>query len=185
MLINNDTIVKDSSLILRKKSKKVDLPLSDEDKELLMDMLQYCRDSHDPQLCEERNLRPAVGIAAIQMGIAKQMLAICIDIDEDKRIEHALVNAKIVSYSVQNAYLDAGEGCLSVLAEHAGHVYRHARITVKGYDLLKDEMVTIKAKGYEAIVLQHEIDHFSGIMFYDHIDPKNPWKEDKNAVVID
>lgn len=185
MLINIDTIIKDSDPLLRNKSKKVNLPLSKEDKGILLDLMQYCRDSHDPILCEEKKLRPAVGIAAIQVGIEKQLLAICIDIDEDTTIEYALANAKIVSYSVQNAYLEDGEGCLSVVDEHQGHVFRHARITVKAYDLLRDQEITIKAKGYEAIVLQHEIDHFSGTMFYDRIDQEDPWKKEENAVVID
>ncbi|MEG2572746.1 MAG: peptide deformylase, partial [Erysipelotrichaceae bacterium] len=52
------------------------------------------------------------------------------------------------------------------------------------YDLLQDKEITIRAKGYEAIVLQHEIDHFSGIMYYDSIDLENPWKEDSNAMII-
>ncbi|MEG2410676.1 MAG: peptide deformylase [Erysipelotrichaceae bacterium] len=183
MLINNKTIIKDTNPILRSKSKPVDLPLNKKDKTLLLKMLQYVRESHDPDLCEKKDLRPAVGIAAIQMGIEKQMLAICIE-DEDKITEYALVNAKIVSYSVQNAYLENGEGCLSAKVEHVGHVFRHARVSIKAYDLLQDKEITIRAKGYEAIVLQHEIDHFSGIMYYDSIDSENPWKEDSNAMII-
>ena len=184
MKINMDVIVKDNDPVMRKPSKQVELPLNRQDRELIMDMLTYVKNSHDPELCEQENLRPAVGIAAVQVGVLKQMVAIAIDLDEDTQIEHALINPRIVSHSVQNAYLENGEGCLSVEDEHEGHVFRHARITVKAYDAVHDEFVTIRAKGYEAIVLQHEIDHLSGVLFYDHIDQLDPWKEDENAVVI-
>ena len=103
---------------------------------------------------------------------------------EDGVDEVALVNPKIISESVQNAYLDNGEGCLSVKGEHPGHVFRHARIKVRGYDLIQDKNVTISAEGYFAICLQHEIDHLSGTLFYDHIDANNPWKSDDEAEVI-
>ena len=75
-------------------------------------------------------------------------------------MEYALANPRIISESVQRAYLKTGEGCLSVEGAHEGFVPRAARITVKGYDLLQDKEITIRAKDYLAIVLQHEIDHF-------------------------
>ncbi len=148
-------------------------------------MLTYVRDSQDEEIAERDNLRPAVGIAAIQVGVPKQMLAIvCPNPDnEEEDIELALVNPKIISESVQNAYLDSGEGCLSVLEEHEGHSMRHARIKVRAFDLVRNENVTIRAKGFLAICLQHEIDHLSGILFYDRIDPNDPWKTDPEAEV--
>lgn len=185
MLINNDTIVKDSDPRIRLKSEKVELPLNKEDRDILMSMLQYVRDSIDPEKAEAQNLRPAVGISAVQIGILKQLVAISIDYGEDGKTEFALVNPKIISHSVQNAYIKNGEGCLSVEKEHEGHVFRHARVTVKAYDALQNQEVKIKATDYEAIVLQHEIDHLSGRLFYDTIDPIDPWKEDKDAVVIE
>lgn len=185
MRINNDTIVKDSDPILREKSVKVEVPLNPNDHELIMNMLQYVRDSIDPQKAEEFNLRPAVGISAVQIGVLKQLVAISIDYGEDGKTEFVLANPRIVSHSVQNAYLKNGEGCLSVLDEHEGHVFRHARISVKAFDVLQNREVTIKAQGYEAIVLQHEIDHLSGRLFYDGIDPEEPWKEDSEALVIE
>ena len=33
----------------------------------------------------------------------------------------------------------------------------------------------IKLKGYNSIVVQHEIDHINGVMFYDRINPKDPF----------
>ena len=183
MKINSETIILDSDPVLRTKSKKVELPLSAQDQALLEDMLQYVKDSQDDEIAQEQGLQPAVGIAAIQLGIPKQMIAVVVP-DEDTVYEAALVNPKIISESVQNAYLENGEGCLSVKEEHPGHVFRHARIKVRGYDLTQQKVVTIKAEGYFAIALQHEIDHLSGILYYDRIDPEEPWKEDAEAEVI-
>lgn len=183
MKINSETIVLDSDPVLRSKSEKVTLPLNQEDKDLLMDMLTYVRESQDDQIAQEKNLQPAVGIAAIQLGIPKKLIAVVVP-DEDQVHEVALANPQIVSESVQASYLANGEGCLSVKGEHPGHVFRHARIKVRGYDLIQDKNVMISAEGYFAIALQHEIDHLSGILFYDRIDPKDPWKEDEEAEVI-
>ena len=44
--------------------------------------------------------------------------------------------------------------------------------------------VGLKERGFGAIVLQHEIDHLDGILFYDRIDKKDPFKELPGAVAI-
>lgn len=188
MIINNDTIIKDSDLAIRQISQPVSLPLSEEDKQLLRDMYQYVQDSTDPEKSEKMNLRPAVGISAIQVGIPKQLTAVIVPILDAQGNETTqgfmLANPRIVSSSVQQAYLENGEGCLSVENEHSGYVPRSARITVKAYDLLTEQDVTIRARGYLAIVLQHELDHFKGVLFYDHINHSDPFKEIEGAIVI-
>ena len=40
-------------------------------------------------------------------------------------------------------------------------------------------------KNYEAIVVQHEIDHINGIMFYDHINKENPFALKEGVLVIE
>ena len=186
MLINNDTIIKDNSDLIRQKSNDVSLPLSDEDRQLLMDMLKYVDDSTIEEIAQRDNLRPAVGISAIQLGIPKKLTAIMLK-DDDGNIlyQYALVNPKIISNSIEKAYLTTGEGCLSVEDEHQGYIYRPMRIKVKAYDALQDKEVIIKAEGYKAIVIQHELDHFKGILFYDHINPANPKYIDPNAIAIE
>lgn len=188
MLINNETIVKDTDPRIREKSEDVALPLSAEDEQLLRDMLKYVIDSTDPEIAEKENLRPAVGISAIQVGVPKKMTAVVVDEKDadgnDVRYQFMLVNPRIVSSSVQPAYLEAGEGCLSVAEEHEGHVIRSARIKVRAYDLCTDQNIEIRARGYLAIVLQHELDHFKGTLFYDHIDPKDPFQSPENALVL-
>ena len=83
MLINNDTIIKDTDPLIRQKSEDVPLPLSSEDEQLLRDMMKYVVDSTDPEIAERENLRPAVGISAIQVGVPKKMTAVVVD-DKDK-----------------------------------------------------------------------------------------------------
>ncbi len=186
MLINNDTIIKDSNELIRRKSADVSLPLSEEDKTLLMEMLQYVDESTIEEIAKEKNLRPAVGISAIQVGVPKKMTAVIIKDEEGNKIcEYALVNPKIISNSVEKACLSSGEGCLSVVEEHEGLVYRSARIKVKAYDAIRDENIIIKADGYLAIVLQHELDHFKGILFYDHINKDDPYHKEADAQIID
>lgn len=186
MLINNDTIIKDDCDLIREKSQDVSLPISDEDRDTLMRMLKYVDDSTIEEIAEKENLRPAVGISAIQIGVPKKMTAIIIKDDKGNKVcEYALVNPKIVSNSIEKAYLDSGEGCLSVVNEHQGYVYRSARVKVKAYDLLQDKNIEIKADGYLSIVLQHELDHFKGVLFYDHINKENPFYKDPDAIVIE
>jgi peptide deformylase len=186
MLINNDTIVKDDDKRIRERSVDVSLPLSAEDRALLEDMLQYVKDSTVPELAEEKNLRPAVGISAIQVGVPKKMTAIVLkDGDGEIECQYALVNPKIISNSLEKAYLANGEGCLSVDEDHDGYIYRSARVKVRGYDMIREKNVEIRAEGYLAIVLQHELDHFKGILFYDHINNENPYYEYKEAIRIE
>lgn len=189
MKINKDTIVKDTDPILRKKSEDVLLPLSSEDKTLLLDMLDYVRKSIDPEIAEKENLRPAVGISAVQVGVLKKLNVISVQMEDDdgnyKAYEYALVNPKIISHSVEETYLKNGEGCLSVEEDHEGLVFRSARIKVKAYDLLRDAEVTLRLNGYLAVVFQHELDHNNGILFYDHINSKDPFFIKDGAIIIE
>lgn len=188
-MITYKDILKDDNPIVRQKSADVKLPLSKKDRKTLEEMVQYIYDSIDEEKSEKYGLRPAVGLAAPQLGILKKMFAMVVCMEEEDgsitTVQYAFVNPKIVSYSVQMAYLKDGEGCLSVEEDHQGYVPRAARITVRGYDMLQDKEVEVRLTGYLAIVAQHEIDHFSGILFYDKIDKENPFKEIPNAIVIE
>ncbi len=188
-MITYKDILKDDNPKVREKSAEVKLPLSKKDREELTEMIQYIHDSIDDAKAEQYGLRPAVGLAAPQLGIMKRMFAMAINFeDEDGNeqwVEYAFVNPKIISYSEQRAYLKAGEGCLSVEEEHPGYVPRAARITVRGYDMLQDKEVEVRLRGYLAIIAQHEMDHFEGILFYDKIDKEEPFKEIEGAMVIE
>ena len=183
------TILPDTDKHLREKCVDVRLPLSKKDKEVMEGLIQYVVDSRDKDLAEQYGLQAASGLAAPQIGVNRNMIVVVMDEeDEEGNVEQvvtALVNPKIVSYSKQYSYLSSGEGCLSVPEAHEGYVPRHARITVEAYDYLAKKKVKIRAKGYYAIVLQHEIDHLSGILYYDHINKNNPYAEISGAIVID
>lgn len=188
MKINDSVIIKDhlNIEILREKSNDVALPLSKDDEELAFSMYKYVIDSTNEEIAEKENLKPAVGISAVQVGIHKKIIVVVLKDENDKIIhEYILVNPKIISESVQKSYLKYGEGCLSVEKAHQGYVYRNARIKVKAYNLLKKEEEVINAYGFLAIVLQHEIDHLNGILYYDRINKNNPFLNIDNAICIE
>ncbi|EDL62470.1 peptide deformylase, partial [Bacillus sp. SG-1] len=85
---------------------------------------------------------------------------------------------------VEKAYLTSGEGCLSVDRQVPGYVPRYSRVTIKGMDI-DGNPVKIRLKGLPSIVMQHEIDHLNGVMFYDHIDHGNPLMPIPDATPID
>lgn len=182
MLLMKD-IVRDGHPALRKKSEIANLPPTEEDKELLNKMSQFIKNSQDETIAEKYELRSGVGLAAPQIGINRQLIALYFEYN-DTLYDYTLINPKIISHSVEMAYLQGGEGCLSVDETIEGYVVRYARITVRAYDM-NGEKQNIRLRGYPAIVMQHEIDHLNGIMFYDHIDKDNPFYVPDNARVIE
>ena len=161
---------------LRVVSKDVVFPLTKEDKKNINDMLEYLKNSQIEELSEKYNLRPGMGLSAIQLGIAKRYFVVVNEYDEGKFENYVIINPKIVSTSMEKIYVEAGEGCLSVNREVDGIVPRYARITVEGFDE-KGNKIKVRAREELAIAFQHEIDHLNGILFYDHIDKKNPFKD--------
>ncbi len=169
-------IYKDSKKVLRTRAKMVKIPLSEEDRKLALDMFQHIKESQDPEFSAKNNLRAGVGLAAPQVGVSKAIIVVHIPLEDDKFLTYVLANPVIVSSSVRRAYLESGEGCLSVDKDYPGHVYRAHKIKVQAFDVLNNQEIEINHFGYPAIVLQHEIDHLKGILFYDHIDPENKIK---------
>ena len=108
---------------------------------------------------------PGLGLAAIQVGVDKQMLVYDVTPNDQSRRLHVLINPKIVSS--EGLVLSENEGCLSV-PDYRANVKRAARILVEGLDRDGNPQ-RIEADGLLAIVLQHEIDHLNGTLFIDHI----------------
>ena len=178
-------IVKDTKPSLRQRCENVDLPLNEKYEKTLLDMVEYLRLSQDEAFLEKHhNIRSGVGLAAPQIGLSKNMLAISFINEKGKREEYAFVNPRIISESVKECYLESGEGCLSVDKPHEGFVYRHYKVTVKTYDLLKKSLMTYTFTGYPAIIVQHEMDHLKGVLFYDHINKENPFIRKSGAISI-
>ena len=177
-------ILDDTKKELRKNCEVVETPLNQEDENTILEMLDYVIKSQDDEYALKYNIRPGVGLAAPQIGINKKMIAIYFIDENEKEVRHALVNPRIISNSTRLIAIKSGEGCLSVKEDKEGYVYRYFKITVKAYDALKKQDVTFTAKGYEAIVLQHEIDHLSGILYYDRINKKNPFEIKPNSELL-
>ncbi len=185
MFLTHD-LVKDTNKILFKTSKKVPLPLSQNHRDILANMIKHVRVSQDEEQNQNFNLRPAVGIAAIQVGHLLNMFFVKVTNPDnpDRDDEYALINAKIISHTSQLAAIKYGEGCLSVDRDHEGLVRRFYKVIVKGYDYLQKKEVIITARGYLAMVLQHELDHLKGRVYYQHIDKKNLWTEAPDLILI-
>jgi len=108
---------------------------------------------------------PGVGLAAIQIGSDQSVIVYDITPEEGERQAAALINPEIVFR--EGALLSEGEGCLSV-PDFRADVKRNAHVRVEGQDR-QGNSVEIDAEGFQAIVLQHEIDHLNGILFIDRI----------------
>ena len=183
-MIRMKDIIREGHPTLRKRSEEVKFPLSEEDRKLGEDLLEYVVNSQDDELAEKYDLRPGVGIAAPQINEAKRIFALHFDESTGENLSFIAINPKIVSHSVEKSYLAAGEGCLSVDRAVPGYVPRYARITIKAFNLDGEE-IKMRLKGLPAIAFQHELDHLNGIMFFDHIDSKNPFAEIENAIAIE
>lgn len=177
-MITMDDIIRDYHPTLRQKAEKIDFPLSADLKQLSEDMLQFLKNSQDPEIAEKYQLRAGVGVAAPQLNIAKQMFAVHLPGEEDEDetlLSLVMINPKIIRHSVKQTALQDGEGCLSVDEVYEGLVPRHKRITVEYYDV-KGNKHKERFTGYSAIVIQHEMDHLNGILFFDHINEENPFQ---------
>ena len=58
--------------------------------------------------------------------------------------------------------------------EHPGYSHRYYKIKMQAYDALTKKDIVITARGFDAIVLQHEYDHLDGKFYYDRINPSRP-----------
>ena len=155
-------IVKDPDPILRKKATKL-RKADDGIRKLAEDMWETMLDA------------PGVGLAAPQIGKSIRLITVHVAADEEEgtpEVGYTLLNPEIVKSSGEQF---GAEGCLSIPGI-AGNVKRAQSVTVKALDL-DNKPVRIKAHGYLAVVLQHEIDHLDGVLFTDLIeDPKeNLW----------
>ena len=192
-MIDMNDIIREGNPTLRAVAEDVTFPLSDEDIILGEKMMQFLRNSQDPVIAEKMGLRGGVGLAAPQLDISKRIIAVLVPNPEDAEgnppkeaysLQEIMYNPKVVAHSVQYAALGDGEGCLSVDRDVPGYVVRHARVTVEYYNK-EGEKQRVKLRGYNSIVVQHEIDHTNGIMFYDRINKDNPFAIKDGLLIIE
>ena len=145
-------ILTEPNSILRQKSQPVD-KVDDLTRKLMDDML------------ETMYLAPGIGLAAIQIGVPKRIIALDISKDPEKKEPMYFVNPVIVSTSKNNITYE--EGCLSVPGQFA-EIDRPDRCYVKYLDYNGNHK-ELKSEGLLATCIQHEIDHLEGILFIDYL----------------
>ncbi|MGB4957751.1 MAG: peptide deformylase [Candidatus Saccharimonas sp.] len=132
------------------------------------DIRQLITDMTDASIDWE-NSRPheiSAALAAVQIDQLERVVIIRSDFEDKENREFIpLINPEIVK--AEGPLVTDYEGCLSVNGFY-GKVPRFNKIRVKALDINGKE-VRIKAEGFLARVLQHEIDHTNGIVFIDHI----------------
>jgi peptide deformylase len=183
-VITMKDIIYEGNKTLRLVAKEVEKTVTPELLKLGEVMIIFLRNSQNQKTAEKLKLRGGVGLAAPQFNISKRIIAILIS-DEKKNMhfEEVMYNPKIIAHSVKKVCLIDGEGCLSVEREVLGFVPRYKRVTVKYINCDNEEQI-VKLKDHKAIVLQHELDHLNGILFFDHINEKDPWKISKDIEII-
>jgi peptide deformylase len=103
-----------------------------------------------------------VGLAAPQLGILRRILVYRASDEDEPKV---LINPELVERSDETEV--GTEGCLSLLGgELQVPVARHQRVRVAGRDASGDA-VDMDVEGFEARVIQHEIDHLDGILIFD------------------
>lgn len=145
---------------LRQRSQRVHV-VTDEVKELVTDMQSATLDWED-----SRPHELGVALAAVQVDRLDRIVVVRNNFDnKDDRTFIALINPEIVKFEGTTVY--DHEGCLSV-PDIYGLVPRASKVRVRAIDEQGRE-VRMKADGFLARVLQHEIDHTNGVLFIDHI----------------
>lgn len=149
---------------LRNKSERIHV-LTGETKQLIEDMKAATLDWED-----SRPHELGVALAAVQINRPERVIIVRNDFDnKDDRTFTVLLNPEIVKYEGEPVF--DHEGCLSV-RDIYGLVPRYPKVRVKALDQNGRE-IRLKAEGFLARVLQHEIDHTNGIVFIDRINDKD------------
>jgi len=144
---------------LRKKAAEVK-KITDLERKLLSDMAQTMY------------LNGGVGLAATQVGIDKQLAVIDVGNGLVKMINPSVVKKEGFEYQE--------EGCLSV-PNVSVKVKRAKKITVD-YLTEDGQVQRVTATGLFARALQHELDHLSGKLIVDHLNPIKKFFSKKNDV---
>lgn len=110
----------------------------------------------------------SVGVAAPQIGVLRRVVVV--DVSKSKLgrgNNHGLlemVNPEVIEKSGSTTMR---EGCMSV-PDYTGNVTRAEHIVVE-YNDRSGRQHVIEASGFEAVAIQHELDHLDGLLFLDRV----------------
>ena len=127
--------------------------VDDELRALMDDMLETMYDA------------PGIGLAAIQIGVAKRVIVMDLSGPEEEKAPRYFVNPEILWRAEETAPYE--EGCLSI-PEIYDEVERPARVKLKYLNYQGEEVIE-DAEGLFAVCIQHEMDHLEGVLFIDHL----------------
>jgi peptide deformylase len=146
---------------LRSRSQRIGL-ITDEVRAVIQQM-------KDATLDWEASRKHEVGVALAAIQIDRPLRIIVIRNNFDDRNDKGFtvfINPEIVK--VEGEIEEDFEGCLSVLDVY-GKIPRYNKIRLRALDEDGHE-IRIKAEGFLARVIQHEVDHINGKLFIDHIE---------------
>jgi peptide deformylase len=110
----------------------------------------------------------SVGVAAPQIGVLRRVVVVDVSKSKlGKDNNHGLlemVNPEIIESSGSTMMR---EGCMSV-PDYTGNVTRAEHIVIEFTDRA-DQLRVIEASGFEAVAIQHEVDHLDGLLFLDRV----------------
>ena len=145
-------ILVEPNKLLRQVSQPVD-KVDKEIQKLMNDMLETMYSAN------------GIGLAAIQIGVPKNLIVIDLLTKEKKKDPMFFVNPKILKKSSKMTKYE--EGCLSIPNLFA-EVKRPSECEIEYLDY-EGNKKSLKATGLLATCLQHEIDHLKGILFIDYL----------------
>lgn len=162
-MATKDSIITLPNPALRTRSAKVAV-ITDEIRQIIEDMKSATLDWE-----ASRPHEVGVALAAIQINRPLKIVVIRNDFDnKDDKNFHVFINPKIAK--LEGKISEDFEGCLSV-KDIYGKVPRYEKVRLKALDE-NGEPVRVRAEGFLARVIQHEVDHCDGITFLDHIKGK-------------
>lgn len=162
-------IVKYGHPVLRKKGERIE-SITPEIKKLIADMFETMEASH------------GVGLAAQQVGVAKQLTVIDVRAVTDRPSTLELDGKPADPASIMPLVLinpeitpvgepaTGGEGCLS-FPEIFAEITRPGTVDVKALNA-KGKTIAFRCGGLLARAVQHETDHLNGLLFIDRMDKK-------------
>nr|WP_320049707.1 peptide deformylase [uncultured Desulfuromonas sp.] len=110
----------------------------------------------------------SVGIAAPQIGVCRRVAVVDVSNSKlGKKHNHGLltlINPTIIESTGSKVMR---EGCMSV-PDYTGNVDRAREIVVQYHDRDGQDQV-VRCKGFEAVAIQHELDHLDGLLFLDRV----------------